>query len=286
MSTGRDVERAIRDWLEDGLDQLPDRYLDAALDEVSATDQRRHSWLAWRPLEMSSLTRTAIAAVAVLVLAVVVVAAVSNGNNTGSPGASPTGEPTATPVASVAAGMQQVTASAFVEPFTVTVPTDWNSGFTDPYKVGTYTGSSDTGFWGLDVYAGVRLYADPCHPSQGFLTTGEEESVRNLAAHLRSRPGITVSELVDYTSPGHDGSQLDWQYSGDATGCEQPDNGVLVWAWNLTHHDLGINNGYHLRWFMTEVHGKVVVISAWAGDDSLPDRMADLQPIVDSITFE
>ena len=48
MSTERDVTRIVRSWLEEGATALPDRVLDAVLDQVPATSQRRPLWPARR----------------------------------------------------------------------------------------------------------------------------------------------------------------------------------------------------------------------------------------------
>jgi hypothetical protein len=37
MSSDRDVTRTVRSWLEDGATALPDRVLDAVLDQIPAT---------------------------------------------------------------------------------------------------------------------------------------------------------------------------------------------------------------------------------------------------------
>jgi hypothetical protein len=41
MSTDRDVTSIVRSWLDEGVTALPDRVLDAVLDQVPATPQRR-----------------------------------------------------------------------------------------------------------------------------------------------------------------------------------------------------------------------------------------------------
>ena len=55
MSTDRDVTRIVRSWLEEGATALPDRVLDAVLDQVPATPQRRPWWPAWRINEMNNV---------------------------------------------------------------------------------------------------------------------------------------------------------------------------------------------------------------------------------------
>ena len=47
MSTDRDTTRIVRSWLEEGATALPDRVLDAVLDQVPTTRQRRARWPAW-----------------------------------------------------------------------------------------------------------------------------------------------------------------------------------------------------------------------------------------------
>ncbi len=71
MSTDRDVTRIVRSWLEEGVTALPDRVLDAVLDQVPATRQRRAWWPARRLPQMNTPIRIAMAAAAVVILALV-----------------------------------------------------------------------------------------------------------------------------------------------------------------------------------------------------------------------
>jgi hypothetical protein len=52
MSTDRDTTRIVRSWLEEGVTALPDRVLDAVLDQLPATPQRRAAWPVRRLLDM------------------------------------------------------------------------------------------------------------------------------------------------------------------------------------------------------------------------------------------
>ena len=70
MSTDRETTRLVRSWLEEGVTALPDRVLDAVLDQVPATPQRR-LWSAWRPNEMNAYAKLLAGAAAVLVVAIV-----------------------------------------------------------------------------------------------------------------------------------------------------------------------------------------------------------------------
>ena len=71
MSTDRDTTRIVRSWLEEGVTALPDRVLDAVLDQVPATPQRRSWWPARRIADMNPIAKFAIAAAAVVVIAIV-----------------------------------------------------------------------------------------------------------------------------------------------------------------------------------------------------------------------
>ena len=94
MNTDRETTRIVRSWLDEGVTALPDRVLDAVLDQVPATRQRRSWWPAWRFDDMNSLAKFAIVAAAVVVVAVV-------GYNF-LPGRGGVGGPTATPAPSPA----------------------------------------------------------------------------------------------------------------------------------------------------------------------------------------
>lgn len=68
MSSDRDVTRIVRSWLDAGMNVLPDRVLDAVLDQLPATPQRRAGWLARRfPIMNSNMFRVAALAAVILI---------------------------------------------------------------------------------------------------------------------------------------------------------------------------------------------------------------------------
>ena len=95
MSTDREVTRIVRSWLEEGVTAIPDRVLDAVLDQVPATRQRPAWWPARRLRQMNTPIRIAVALAAVVVLAVVGISLISRAGGQGGIGAPPA--PTATP---------------------------------------------------------------------------------------------------------------------------------------------------------------------------------------------
>jgi hypothetical protein len=71
MSTDRETTRVVRSWLDEGVTSLPDRVLDAVLDQVPTTPQRRSWWPARRTDQMNTYAKLIATAAAVLVVAVV-----------------------------------------------------------------------------------------------------------------------------------------------------------------------------------------------------------------------
>ena len=104
----QETERIVRSWLSEGTTRLPDRVLDAVLDDVPSTPQRRAWWPAWRFADMNNTLRIALAAVAVVAIAFIGISllprnsGVGGGTQSSTPSASPTPSATATPSPSAA----------------------------------------------------------------------------------------------------------------------------------------------------------------------------------------
>ena len=97
MSTDRDTTRIVRSWLEEGVTALPDRVLDAVLDQVPATSQHRPWWPARTFREMNQALRLAIAAAAIMVVAIVGINLMPGSGVVGGPAPSPSPSPSPTP---------------------------------------------------------------------------------------------------------------------------------------------------------------------------------------------
>jgi hypothetical protein len=71
MRTDQDLERAVRLWVAEGSEQLPDPTLDAALDRIASTKQRHAGWLARRiNLMNGNALKLGAAAVAIIAAAI------------------------------------------------------------------------------------------------------------------------------------------------------------------------------------------------------------------------
>jgi hypothetical protein len=95
MSVDRETNRIVRSWLDEGVTQLPDHVLDAVLDQVPATPQRRSGWSAWRSHRMNAYARVAAAAAALVIVAVLGYQFLPRSGGVGGP--NPTIVPSPTP---------------------------------------------------------------------------------------------------------------------------------------------------------------------------------------------
>ena len=277
MSSEHDLERAVRAWLSDGRESLPDRYLDAALDEVSTTNQRRRGASAWRSSGMNMFARYGLAAAAALLVAILGWTVLFNGSHVSN-------SPTPSPVPSASAspsGLVHLSDAGFAVPVTYEMPSSWTTGPGGGYV----TRLEGQPHWGVGWYSGVRLQADPCHPSRGFVTPAPGPKPEDLAAALKAIPGLTVSDPVAYNSPGHSGVMVEFRYTGPST-CESSNRfDVQIMQGDRSAKDV-INSAYDLRWYITEVHGTRIVIEAWSAGTPLAGVMRDLASVIDSMQFQ
>jgi hypothetical protein len=102
VSTDRDVERIVRSWLDEGVNVVPERVLDAVIGQLPATPQRRVSWLARRTPTLNTYARLGLVAAAVLAVVIVGIGLFGKSLNVG-PAPSPTPSQSSSASASPAA---------------------------------------------------------------------------------------------------------------------------------------------------------------------------------------
>ena len=114
MRTDHELERAVRLWVAQGSDQLPEPALDAALDRIDRTKQRHAGWLARRiNLMNGNALKLGLVAVAIVAAAVLRVRFLP-----GAVGGPPEPTPTPTPVA-LASGSFTAPLGEFGEAFDI-----------------------------------------------------------------------------------------------------------------------------------------------------------------------
>ncbi len=104
MTSRSEVERVLDRYLAEGGEQVPDRVIDAALDQIDQVPQRRALRVPWRFHDMSAFFKPAIAGAAVVAVLVVGGTFVTRGDTSGVGGSTAA---TPTPSASAAATATQ-----------------------------------------------------------------------------------------------------------------------------------------------------------------------------------
>jgi hypothetical protein len=292
MSTDRDVTGIVRSWLDEGVTALPDRVLDAVLDQLPATPQRRAVWPVRRfPPMNNNIVRLGIAAV-VVALAIIVAVKVLPGSNAGNPNATASTIPTRTvaptssirPMPADQRGALKPGTYVAGDPFSLrvrfTLPAGLLGTIGGPYLV--HLGWADKP-GGISFSIFDKVSADPCHSEQGYLDPPPGPSVADLATALANMPGIVVTDVSDVSMDGYSGTQLTMSAPDSFASCTfSPLDGYVIWQLPLgkTHT---MSAGERDRVWILDVAGKRLVINV---SDELgytdADR-AELQAIFDSI---
>ena len=289
--TENDFDRTARLWLEDGPTELSDRVLQAALDEIHVTKQRRAWWPARRFRQMNTPIRIAVAAAAVVLIALVGVNLMGrNGGGVGGPPASPTASPTTappsaspTPAPTVAQGSAPsslqpgtyVAADPFLVQVTFTVPAGWEGNIGGPFLVNL---DRPDGKGQVSFSISPALYADPCQ-SDRLQTQQPGPAVADLATALANLPGLQATTPTDVSLGGYQGKQLTLTAPASGSGCTPGPDGYALWQLPLG----AVNNltpGGSDRVWILDVNGQRLVI-----DSQVPPSQtaAEVQGVLDSI---
>jgi hypothetical protein len=295
MSTDRDTTRIVRSWLEEGVTALPDRVLDAVLDRVPATPQRRSWWPTRRIAQVNTYAKLAAAAAAIVVVAVVGYQFLPGISGPGAPTTAPS--PTATPVPTQAprlptdgpidAGTYRVSS---VPTFLVTVPAGWVSvGGTNLRKH-----PDEPTELALDTFAaGLQVFSDACD-SEGK-AKGIGPTASDLVAALRAQQNSEVSEPVEVTI----GRPIAGYYTGRATRLEisVPDGldlagcsngGLQIWVDSSGENYLAWGNDPAIVvtvYIVDAGSGRVVLVPHHQPGPTASD-VAELDAIVASVVVE
>jgi len=302
MSAERDENRIVRSWLEDGVTVLPDRVLDAVLDQLPATPQRRATWWPVRRFRTVNMSMRLVSAAAAVALIVAIGGyAVLNPPfvGTGSDG-SPT--PSASP--STAAIYQLYRSEPFVlkprryavdakfeSPFTLTVPANWTglehkTGFAlliktqDARPFGTVPNLALLGFYKVD-----GAFADPCIDEAPL--DPAPQGVDGFAAALRSEVGVDAGPVTDTTVGGLPAKTFDITTSIDYESC--PNQPASLWTFNEDGTTIAHENntgGRSSRIWLVDVNGTLILINAELTERATDADAEELYRMVDSIQFE
>jgi hypothetical protein len=280
-----DATRIVRSWLDEGVTALPDRVLDAVLDQLPATPQRRPSWLARRtPTTVNRFVGFGLAAAAVVILAIVGIQLIG-GSNIGNPPPHPSPSPEPTHLAPTTL----VPGSGPLEPgdyliadfdaftVTVTIPSGWESLVVPAQVWGPGENRPAVG------YATVEgLFADVCDPSQGYLDVGP--TVDDLVQALGVFPGLYVAQTEDVAISGYEGTRVELTGAGiDCDGSEP------LW---MTTQPGSVDRPHPTTFWgqsqltILDVDGNRLVIIATVPANSEPEAASDVEAMINSTVIE
>jgi hypothetical protein len=296
MRTDRETTRIVRSWLDEGVTALPDRVLDAVLDQVPATRQRRSWWPAWRFADMNTFAKFAMAAAAALIVAVIGFNLLPRSGGVGvtppspSPSPSPTPSPSPSPVAAfpsagpLAIGTHDAVPEGLPLSFSVST-SGWTSDGNAMIKGEVeHTDGSVIIIW---PSAMENVYADPCAHTP--LRPPPDASATGLAAAVAAIPGTDlVSGPSSVTVGGRPAQHVVFTIREDL-GCDPKD--AYLWYDESTG---GATGGWRwaqalgttIRVWIIDVDGKLVWIEGETYKGAGPAPGQEIQQIIDSIQFE
>jgi hypothetical protein len=311
MSTDRDVTRIVRSWIDEGVTVLPDRVLDAVLDQVPATPQRRAGWLARRFPPMNSrfvIWAAVAAAVAVMVFALAPRSNVGTHLKTPTPSATPSALSQGLLRGPLSPGAYRID-EVFPIRATFDLPADWSvgeefaQGKVELYKALRGSGSGE-GALGevrsnidaavISFYVVTNAYIDPCHTLDGPMSPPLGPSVDDLVNVLTSPSGFQAGPISEVTIGGFHGKSFDLTKKIDSELCSADADGRLYqWTYASTDNDMkdeerpaGTFGFQDQRISIIDVNGTRLMIVESIFDWTTPGEVGEMDQIVQSIRFE
>jgi len=299
VSSDPETTSIVRSWLDEGVTQLPDRVLDAVLDQVPATRQRRVTWWPARRNEpMNTMLKLGLAAVVVTVAALIGVNSLGS-SNVGGPGSddsAPTPEPTATPELTpeptpegnlTVGETYSISLPEYPIAISVTIPAAgwWGEPGGGVLLINDADPPAGAGIITF-VDDGYHVYGDPCQWSTTRPDT-PATTVDELVAALSAQASRDALAPVDITLDGYAGMSITLHVPDDADFAECDEDRFA--SWGVPGEDPA---RYHQgpgqidKLWILDVDGHLVVIDT-AYYEGTPQSVVDqLEAIVDSISFD
>jgi hypothetical protein len=304
MNVKRDPDAILDAWLDEGPHRLPEPTRRAiAVSTRNIRQSRRPRWVPWRFPNMNGMSRTALAAVAVVavLLGGLYLFSRAPAGGVGGPSASSSPSPASTPwpfptdtsggveVAPGTYALDLPAANATTgasQPLriTMTVPAGWAKNLT-PTTLWRTTDNRRFGFFTAD-----NLVVDPCAVAGGggLLDPPLGPSVDDLVAGLHALPDLTSTTPTTGTLSGFTGKQLEISAPDALPSCA----GEYRQLWTDAQAAV-IKEGMHAiaahetaRVLALDVNGVRLVVSTVADRDASAADLAELQAILDSIHIE
>jgi hypothetical protein len=269
MSTDRDTTRIVRSWLRTEEHESADRVLDAVLNRLDTTPQRRVTWWPARRLpDMNTSAKLALTAA-------VVVAAFLGYNYLLAPnvGAPRLGDPSPSEIVEQSAAPSPDPSTIYYEnriatPFPIDIafemPTTWEWWTTTQTASGILAPSTNPNGagWGLFFFTFTdSLFADPCDVAQGTLQPIPGGTVGDLAQAMTTLPRMRASDPAAIEVDGYSGVQFELTAPEDEASC--PDGAATVFTvpgWEDALYEMNLGETVDFR--IVDVDGQRLVILA------------------------
>jgi hypothetical protein len=296
MSADRDVDRIVRSWLDEGVTRLPDRLLDAVLDQVPATPQRRSLWPARRfPVMNNPALRLGFAAAA-LVVAVGLGASLMSGPQVGgvaSPSPSPSASPSASPSPSPSASSDETARVLRPGPHALdpgfpvsitfdipptTAPAQWLACSASEVEQGVcYESAEGVSGPAVSFLIVTNVVADPC--GEALLDPPVGPSVDDLVTAISNLKGFSASTPRDITVGGFPGKEF--TVTAPTSGCD-----MRTWATANRTNGVGLGERNVIQ--ILDVDGVRVLISGAYDPDSTTAEadLAAIRQVLSSVQIE
>jgi hypothetical protein len=303
MNGNTDFDRIAQSWLQDGPTEMPDRSIQAALDEVHVTSQRRFG-AARRTFSMNG-NALRLAAASVVALFIIVGGGIYLGNNSdggvgGPPPATtaPTAAPSPTPALLPSGGLIEPGRYSIVSTgqvasvpatLSITVPSGWTAG---GWVVNKNYGPADAADAGaaFGVWEISDRFNHPCTNHTLFQPAPGPGTAELLDA-LASQPGIKSGPITDVTVDGYSGKYVELTVATDIATCpvdkgESLLSGFWLWASPDGDHRYVQGSDEVDRIYAVDVDGQRLTFFARIPKRTTAADRAELQSIIDSITIE
>jgi hypothetical protein len=282
MSTDRETTRIVRSWLEDGVTQLPDNVLDAMLDDLPATRQRRSGWTAWRPFEMNKTAAFSVVAAAIVIVGIIGIGLLGPGaGDFGTPAETPTPTPTTEPEALVQGaegpGTFVTTPGGDNPPanpprITFDMPDGWSAA-----RTFFISNESDANLFFLQPSG---LHSDPCLDNSGAPDVSVGSTAEEFASALAAHPSYDATSTGEVVIGGHDAIRMELLTPSDLdyATCESDQ----FWVWDAPLYSQEPN-----RWnlWIVDLDGTTLVLLSDIGQTAADD-LAAIEGIVQSIRID
>ena len=284
MSADRDETRFVRSWLEDGVTALPDRVLDAVLDQLPATPQRRATWWpARRSSPMSNFARLGVVASAIVAVAALVVTFLPRNDIGNGPGpgpiatASPTPTPQPFPSGSVSTGGRYAVRLSHVPiDAVVTLEPGWTSG-------GWFINTEQEA---VAFFQPENVNQDACRQEGTLPSPPIGPTVDEFLTALDRQENTEMTTPTDVTIGGVDAKRFELRPSEDA-----PCRVVRWWkepccgepAFRGAEVNDAAQESPDTVWVLDVAGQRVAVVGYW--DHSNPGSATAITNIVESIEF-